>query len=217
MVVRISVAGATSRAGKTALAVTLIQSLPPRVAVAIKFTTAEDVFKRCPRGSPCVVCDIDVPFRIIENPAILREPGTDTERLSRAGAARVVWTIAKQTAVAAAWTATLERAASAPALVMEGSTIVPWADPDLLLFVAHPFLKVERWKPTSASLLARADAVIVNRASTERRPPDPAVIEALARHRGHAEIEVADVTRPLGEWSPRTAARMMALAGQAVA
>ena len=52
----------------------------------MKFTTTEDVFERCPRGTPCVVCDIDVPFRHRGRPRRPREAGTDTARLRGAGA-----------------------------------------------------------------------------------------------------------------------------------
>jgi hypothetical protein len=46
----LSVAGATSRAGKTALAVTLIRAFPRATVAAVKFTTTEDVFERGPLG-----------------------------------------------------------------------------------------------------------------------------------------------------------------------
>ena len=80
-------------------------------ASAVKFTTTEDVFERCPRGTPCVVCDIDVPFRIVDDPAVLAEAGTDTDRLGRAGARRVLWAIAKEHAAEAAWRAVRSRLA----------------------------------------------------------------------------------------------------------
>jgi hypothetical protein len=205
----VSVSGAASRAGKTSLAVSLIRSLPAASAVAVKFTTTEDVFERCPRGTPCVVCDIDVPFRIVEDARVLDEPGTDTARLREAGARRVVWAISRASAVHAAWARV---AAMAEGLtVMEGSTIVDVAQPDLLLFVAHPFLQPARWKATSDALIARADAVVVNRPAAETREPAPAVREALVRARGRDDLRVADVTRPLGEWAPDLAARLASL------
>jgi hypothetical protein len=199
--VLVSVSGACSRAGKTALAVTLLRALP-KPAVAVKFTTAEDVFKRCPRGTPCVVCDIDVPYRIVEDPRVLREPGTDTERLTSAGATRVIWAITRESAAPRAWKAVQEAVGQAGYVVMEGSTVVDLARPDLLFFLAHPFLSPERWKPTSGPLIARADAVIVNRPSSETRAPSPVVWDALLQHRGRADIRVADVTRSLGSWAP---------------
>ena len=155
----VSVSGAGSRAGKTALAESLLRALPPRTAKAVKFTTTEDVFERCPRGSVCVVCDIDVPFRIVRDPAVLRQPGTDTDRLAAAGAREVVWAIARAAAAPLAWAAVARFLDDAPLAILEGSTVVEQglARPDLRLFVAHRSMPPERWKPTSAALVAAAD------------------------------------------------------------
>lgn len=207
----ISVAGACSRSGKTALAVTLLRTLPPG-ANAVKFTTTGDVFERCPRGTPCVVCDIAVPYRIVEDPQVLSEAGTDTARLGEAGARRVLWVIAKQNAARAAWDGVRSRFSPEETVVMEGSTIVGLSDPGLCLFVVHPFLAPERWKPTSAALLARADVVVVNVPQAERRRPSGAVLAQIARLRGKGEIREGDVTRPLAEWAPDLAERLGALA-----
>lgn len=203
-------AGACSRSGKTALAATLLQARAARPALAVKFTTTDDVFERCPRGTACVVCDIDVPFRIVEDAATLRQAGTDTDRLAAAGARRVIWTIAKASHAALAWRATRERLRDAAWVVVEGSTVVDLARPDTLFFVAHPFLSPARWKPTSEPLVARADAVVVNRPAGEARPPSPEVLEALVRFRGRDDLLIADVTRPLADWAPRVAARLAA-------
>lgn len=207
--VLVSVAGASSRAGKTALAETLLRSRPRQEAVAIKFTTTEDVFERCPRGTSCVVCDLAVPFRIITDPGVIGERGTDTARLSAAGAARVVWAIARRGAIEQAWQAVLERTKGADWLVMEGSTIVDLAQPDLAFFVLHPHLSPARWKPTTGSLLRRADAVVVN--VTSARPPSPEVLAELARHRPGRPVLQADVTRPLAEWASDLDQRFRAL------
>jgi hypothetical protein len=206
----VSVAGACSRSGKTAAAVSVLGALPPGAA-AVKFTTTDDVFERCPRGSPCIVCNIDVPFRVVEDAAVLREPGTDTDRLAVAGAARVIWTIARTGAAAAAWARVAAMIARHEAAVMEGSTVVDLARPDLLLFVVHPFLSPARWKPTSPALVARADLVVINRPAGERRDPAPAVLAELERHRPRA-LRVADVTRPLVDWAPELAERLRAAA-----
>lgn len=215
-----SVAGACSRAGKTALAAGLVRALG-KGTVAVKFTTTDDVFERCPRGTPCVVCDIDVPFRIVQEPAILEQPGTDTARLAEAGAARVVWAIARKGAVRAAWDAVQARLAPGPLgpeqfIVMEGSSIVSIAQPDVLAYVAHPFLSRERWKEGWPALVAAADLVVVNRPAAETRPPAPEVMDALAGAGPRGAVVVADVTRPLGDWAPALNARLLAPAPAAV-
>jgi hypothetical protein len=201
----VSISGACSRAGKTAAAVSVLAALPRGRAAAVKFTTTEDVFEGCPRGTTCIVCDIDVPFRMVEDPAVLGEAGTDTARLGAAGAGRVVWAIARESAVPAAWRAVQARVADAEVVVMEGSTIVDLARPDWHVFVAHPWLSPDRWKTTSARRLAEADLVVVNRPAADPRPPSAAVLEALGRDCPAAAVIVADVTRPLAEWAPALA------------
>ncbi len=209
----ISVSGACSRAGKTALCETLLRALPPGAAAAVKFTTTDDVFERCPRGAPCVVCDIAVPFRLIEDARVLREAGTDTDRLALAGAAPVVWAIAKQGALRPAWQAVRRAVGAAAWVVMEGSTIVDLASPELHVFVAHPFLAPTRWKATTASLVARADAVVVNLSADAARAPSPEVRDALVALRGRDDLHLADVRRPLASWAPQLSARLHALQG----
>lgn len=206
----VSVAGACSRAGKTALAESLLRVAPVGQAAAVKFTTTDDVFERCPRGTPCVVCDIDVPFRLVQDARVLDEPGTDTARLRQAGASQVLWTIARRGSVDLAWQATCRLLSPIACVVMEGSSIVDVAQPDLLLFVAHPFLLPERWKPQSQALVARADIVVVNRPVTEGRAPAPAVLEQLRAWRGRDDLRVADVTEPLADWAPDIARRLAA-------
>jgi hypothetical protein len=206
----ICVSGATSRAGKTALVASILRQLPAGRATAVKFTTTDDVFERCPRGTPCVVCDIDVPFRILSEPDVLRQPGTDTDRMAEAGARRVLWAIAKKGALAQAWgrvTSLLE-----PGLwVMEGSTIAFVASPQLGVFVVHPFLDPARWKENAGALIERSQRVVVNRASGETRAPSAAVLAAIRARRAADDVIVGDVTRPLQEWAPQLAAEVSAL------
>jgi hypothetical protein len=157
------------------------------------------------------VCNIEVPFRMIEDPGVIRQAGTDTDRLAAAGARRVIWTIAKAGAASVAWAALRRRVAPDDVLVMEGSTIVDLARPQLHLFVVHPFLSPDRWKPTSARLIRKADLVVVNRPDTDRRAPAASVMAALRRSRGDREVRVADVTRPLHEWAPDLVHRLAVL------
>jgi hypothetical protein len=204
---KIAVAGACSRSGKTAAAVSVVRALSARSASAIKFTTTEDVFKRCPRGAPCIVCDIDVPYRIVKDEATLRQPGTDTDRLAEAGARPVVWAIAKQASVEPAWRA-VQALVGGATCVIEGSTVVELASPDLLVFVVHPFLAPARWKPTTGPLLRRADLVVVNQPSAERRGPSAEVLAGIAPYRPIGDVRVADVDRPLVEWAPELVERL---------
>ena len=189
----------------------MIRACPPGSAVAVKFTTTEEVFERCPRGTACVVCDIDVPFRIVTEKALLDEPGTDTERLASAGARRVIWAIARQSAVERAWTTVRGMLAGASHVVMEGTTIVDLARPDLHLFVVHPFLSPTRWKPLQERFLRSADAVVVNRPEGESRPPSAEVLAELRKLGATSQLRVADVARPLLDWAPDLQERLAPL------
>lgn len=210
------VAGSSSRAGKTALAETVLRALGGRAA-AVKFTTTDDVFERCPRGTTCIVCDIDVPFKVVRDEATLSESGTDTARLGAVTKGPVLWTIARKSVAALAWEATLLLLDQARAgkdadrgLVVEGSTVASLCSPAFTFFVVHPFLGPERWKAGTRELIGRADCVVVNRQSTETREPGAEVMAAIHEARPY-DLRVADVLEPLDTWAgdllPRLRAR----------
>jgi hypothetical protein len=147
---------------------------------------------------------------MVDDPATLDEPGTDTARLREAGARQVLWMIARQSATAEAWHAVARRLPPSSLVVLEGSTIVPFVAPVLRLFVVHPFLSPHRWKPTTPGLVKTSHAVIVNRPAAEPRPPSPEVIAALAPLPS-GELRIADVTAPLGSWAPDLNRRLQEL------
>jgi hypothetical protein len=94
---------------------------------------------------------------------------------------------------------------------MEGSTITFEAKPQLTFFVVHPFLSPERWKETSAQLLATADVVVLNRPAGELRAPSDEVLATIRAVRPSDDVLIADVTQPLSAWAPRLATRVAAL------
>jgi hypothetical protein len=213
------VAGSSSRAGKTALVETVLRGLGGQAA-AVKFTTTDDVFERCPRGTTCIVCDIDVPFKVVRDEPTLHESGTDTARLAAATTGPVLWTIARKAVAALAWEATLRLLEQAradgpsggadPGLVVEGSTVASLCSPDFTFFVVHPFLSPERWKEGTRELIGRADCVVVNRQASEGRAPGSEIMAAI--HEQHPyDLRVADVLMPLDTWAgdllPRLRAR----------
>lgn len=208
---RVVVAGSSSRAGKTALAETVLKSLSPDTA-AVKFTTTDDVFEKCPRGTACIVCNIDVPFKIVRDEATLSEEGTDTARLKAATSGPVLWTIARKSSAAVAWraTETLLETSRPDALVLEGSTVASLCAPDFVFFVVHPFLGPARWKEGTKEMIGRANCVVVNRNAGETRDPGPDVMAAIHEARPY-DLRVADVLSPLDTWAgdllPRLRAR----------
>jgi hypothetical protein len=209
------VSGTGSGAGKTRAVETVLQAAEGRAA-AVKFTTTSDVPGPCPHGAPCVVCESPAPFRILDGPAVLGVPGTDTGRMSAAGAASVLWVITRASAARAAWTelrARLEaRAPAVAVVVIEGSTVAGLAQPDARLFVVHPHQPPQRWKPGSPALLTAADLAIVNRPAADPRPPAPAVLATAERLRAGRPLLVTDLALPLSAWAPALAARLAAAA-----
>jgi hypothetical protein len=204
------VAGSSSRAGKTALAETLLRHLGSD-ADAVKFTTTEDVFEKCPRGTACIVCDIDVPFKIVRDEATLGEKGTDTARLQAATSGAILWTITRRSVAELAWQATQRlldqaradgtgRGRSQGGLVIEGSTIASLCGPSFTFFVVHPFLRPERWKDGTRDLIGRADCVVINRQAAEAREPSPEVLAAIHEARPY-DLRIADVLSPLRIWA----------------
>ena len=193
------VAGSSSRAGKTALAETVLRGLGGRAA-AVKFTTTDDVFEKCPRGTACIVCDIDVPFKVVRDDATLTEKGTDTARLKEATTGPVLWTITRRSVVEQAWRATLRFVEESQTLVIEGSTIAAVCRPDFTFYVVHPFLSPQRWKDGARDLMEKADCVVINRPGTEKREPSAEVMAALSEARPY-DLRVADVLQPLDTWA----------------
>ncbi len=195
------VAGSSSRAGKTALAETVLRAFG-NGAAAVKFTTTDDIFEKCPRGTSCIVCDIDVPFKVVRDEATLGETGTDTARLKNATRGPVLWTITRRSVAEQAWQATLRLVNQARAdskagvsddgLVIEGSTVALLCAPDFTFFVVHPFLSPERWKDGTRELIGRADCVVINRQAVEKREPSPEVMAAIHEARPY-DLRVADV------------------------
>lgn len=186
----------------------------------MKFTTTDDIFDKCPRGTTCIVCDIDVPFKVVRDDATLGETGTDTARLQAATKGPVLWTIARKSVAQKAWQATVRLLDQAKAdansgggdagLVVEGSTVASLCAPDFTFFVVHPFLSPERWKEGTRELIGRANCVVINRQTVEKREPSPEVMAAVNEARPY-DLRVADVLMPLNAWAgdllPRLHAR----------
>jgi hypothetical protein len=161
----ISVAGATSGAGKTLLAEQIIRYLSGhKVPVyAVKFTTTSDLPSPCPRGAPCTVCDLSDRFRIVRDPSILMQPGKNTQRLAAAGATEVVWIIARKSSLEEAYQHLLEHLPNNAITVMEGSTITTICKPDLVFYIAANNIPPAKWKDNAKEILNTADFVILNK------------------------------------------------------
>jgi hypothetical protein len=170
----ISVAGATSKAGKTKLAEQIIRYCAARHSpvYAIKFTTTSDLPTPCPRGAPCTVCDLSEKFRIIRDPQILLVPGKNTQRLHAAGANEVIWVVAKRSQLANGYQHLLTHLPEEAIAIMEGNTVTSLCDPDLLFYVFSNHISPNRWKDSALEIMARSDFVILNRKSKLKDHPE---------------------------------------------
>jgi hypothetical protein len=198
----IAVSGATSRCGKTSLAVTLAGCFPASTASAVKFTTIRSEQKSCARNSSCGACNIDGDFRIISDPFILQEEGTDTARLLASGAAPVFWCIARAKALGPAWQAVAEKLALRAVWIIEGSAIREVIQPDLSFFVINPAIPVSGWKSSSFRLIADSDFVCLNIASAQKQgiPSMEDVAGAVVEIRGMNDMVFEDMQQPLQMW-----------------
>ncbi len=173
----ISVAGATSKAGKTLLAEQIIRYCASKYTpvYGIKFTTTSDLPSPCPRGAPCTVCDLSDNFRVVRDPEILLMPGKNTQRLAAANATEVIWVISKKSQLPHAFQHLLTHLPSDALVVMEGSSITALCKPDLLFYIFANHIAASRWKESAAEILTRSDVVILNR---KKGMPDHPSIQA---------------------------------------
>jgi hypothetical protein len=178
----ISVAGATSKAGKTMLCEQIIRYCAERYhpVFGVKFTTTSDLPSPCPRGAPCTVCDFSGRFRIIRDPAILMQSGKNTARLAAANATEVLWVVAKKSEMPNAYSHLLTHVSENALLVMEGSTVTSLCKPDLLFYVLSNHINPSRWKESAEEIIPRSDFIIRNRRSgTADHPGIPNLPSAL--------------------------------------
>jgi hypothetical protein len=161
----ISVAGTTSKAGKTLLAEQIIRYCAERYSpvYAVKFTTTSDLPSPCPRGAPCTVCDLSDLFRVVRDPEILQQKGKNTARFCAAGPTGVLWVISKKSQLSNAYHHLLTHIPENALVVMEGSSITSLCEPSLLFYVFANHISPRRWKESAAEIMARSDFVLMNR------------------------------------------------------
>ena len=180
----IVIGGPHSGVGKTLACERALEALAGRRLGAIKLTVADGEFERgqhdhgasalavadaagvCGRGASCGVCETvstRVPSRLIVSEGAIHKPGTDTARLSDAGAVAVAWVIALREAAPAAVDAAIAHLASrgARSALIEGTTALSWLTPAVSVMVATD--PGRRWKRVALEQIERCDIVLRNR------------------------------------------------------
>jgi hypothetical protein len=140
----ISVSSSSKKAGKSSLASYLVQEL------------GADFGLKVSSGGTHPTADA-----VITDPAIITEKGTDTGSLVAAGAGRVVWVNARESALEEALRGALSFFPASGLLVVEGNSALQFLDPDFAVFLmAVPF---EEFKSSARCALARSDLILVDR------------------------------------------------------
>jgi hypothetical protein len=180
----IVVAGVTSGSGKTSMAEAVINILSEHYATAAAKITVTHGERGCPHGGKgCDVCgSLGGEFQVITRDSIIQQPGTDTARLSEAGAVKVLWTITREEFIGGAWREMEALASGAECMVVESNTLALTIRPALTLMVADPTVSRRLWKPSAERLIATADILVFNDRGDERKRE--ALLEEIGRLRG---------------------------------
>lgn len=178
------VAGVTSGAGKTSLAEAVIRTLSASFQTAAAKITVTHGERGCPHGGRgCDVCGtLGGEFQVITRASIIQQPGTDTARLSEAGACKVLWAITREQFIQDAWQEMRALMSGAACAVIESNTLALTIRPSLTLMVVDPTVSRRLWKPSAERLIATSDFLIFNdRGPEEKRL---ALLEEIKRLRG---------------------------------
>jgi len=153
----IVVGGVHKGAGKTTLSCFLLGHLNGWGALKVT-TTHEGAV--CPVEATCTACgEVEGPYMVERTADVLEQEGTDTWKMARSGASRVVWLRAKAAHLEEGLTDVLRDFRDAPGIVVEGTNAARHLG-DVYLLAARP--PVRKIKPSARETAARADLPILN-------------------------------------------------------
>lgn len=136
----ITVSGAHKGVGKTALAEILLSNLPGFAAIKITMT--------------------DLYTRVSENDDDIMSPDTDTYRMKKSGAEKVVWIQSTDELLRDAMEQALEKISNHKGVLIEGNSILEYIKPTLAFFVVMD--SIDQMKPSRISALKKADICVIN-------------------------------------------------------
>jgi molybdopterin-guanine dinucleotide biosynthesis protein len=115
----------------------------------------------CPRHTECDTCDDGhEPFKILTSDDIIRQKGKDTDRLSTAGACKVVWLQSDSDVEKVGIEEALACFDKEHNLVIEGNSFLRVHDADVAVLVVSP--SVDKIKRSARILLNKIDFVVIN-------------------------------------------------------
>lgn len=136
----VTVSGAHKGVGKTALAEFLLQNLSGFAAIKITMT--------------------DLYTSVLEDDEEIMVPETDTFRMSRSGAKKVIWVRATEKLLLDAMEQALGKIDNSKGVLIEGNSILEYINPSLAFFVVSN--TIEHMKPSRISALKKADICVIN-------------------------------------------------------
>ncbi len=154
---KIVISGSRSNIGKTLLAEKMLRELTDWAA--LKVTVSRPGELRCPRRhGRCRVCsEIKGDFEIIKDKKIINQKGTDTSRLKKAGAKKVVWLRADLRGLESGLEKAFSLLEGLEGVLIEGTSVLKFVKPDVAIFLKD---KTSRMKKSAAMGLKKADIVI---------------------------------------------------------
>ncbi len=115
----------------------------------------------CPRHTDCDTCDGGhEPFKILTSDDVIRQEGKDTDRLSSAGASKVVWLQSDANVEKAGIEAVLACFDKEHGLLVEGNSFLRVRSADVAVLVASPL--VDKIKRSAKLLIDKIDFVVIN-------------------------------------------------------
>ncbi len=115
----------------------------------------------CPRHTECDTCDDGYePFKILTGDDVIRQKGKDTDRLSSAGAGKVVWLQSDANVERVGIEAALACFDKEHNLLIEGNSFLRVQSADVAVLVASP--SIDKIKRSAKLLIDKIDLVVVN-------------------------------------------------------
>ena len=136
----VTVSGAQKGVGKTALAEILLRNLPGFSAIKITMT--------------------DLYTSVSEDEEDIMFPDTDTFRMKKSGADRVIWVKATEKLLQDAMDQALGKISKHKGVLIEGNSILEYINPTLAFFVVNS--SIDNMKPSRVKALKKADICVIN-------------------------------------------------------
>ena len=136
----VTVSGAQKGVGKTALAEILLKNLPGFAAIKITMT--------------------DLYTSVSEDERDIMIPDTDTFRMKKSGAEKVVWIKATEKLLQDAMEQALGKISNHKGVLIEGNSILEYINPTLAFFVVNS--SIDNMKPSRIRALKKADICVIN-------------------------------------------------------